>query len=123
MHNAECKIVRVQETKINTCIGCETCMVSHLKGNWDFRCIHKNGSDHFYFIEQLMREADAIIVTSPAYNLLPTGQLIKFLNKVHASGKLVHKGSTTHIWDITITTMTGKLVASIRVVNYIIRKK
>ena len=61
-------------------------MVNHLKGNWDFRCIHKNGSDHFYFIEQLMREADALIVSSPAYNLLPTGQWIKLLNKMHASG-------------------------------------
>ncbi len=42
---------------------------------------------------------------------------------VHASGKLVHKGSTTHIWDITLTKPDGKLVASIRVTNYIIRKK
>lgn len=83
---AKCQLVRVQETDINTCIGCETCMINHLKGNWDFRCIHKNGSDHFYAIEQLMREADAIIVSSPAYNLLPTGQLIKLLNKMHASG-------------------------------------
>lgn len=83
---AECQLVRIQETKINTCTGCESCMINHLKGNWDFRCVHKNGSDHFYFIEQLMREADAIIVSSPAYNLLPTGQLIKFLNKMHASG-------------------------------------
>ena len=83
---AECQLVRVQETVINTCVGCESCMINHLKGNWDFRCIHKNGSDHFYFIEQLMREADAIIVSSPAYNLLPTGQLIKLLNKMHASG-------------------------------------
>ena len=48
---------------------------------------------------------------------------VKVGNKVHAIGKLVHKGSTTHIWDITIKTMTGKLVASVRVVNYIIRKK
>jgi multimeric flavodoxin WrbA len=84
--DAECKLVRVQDTEIKTCIGCETCMVNHLKGNWDFRCVHQNGSDHFYFIEQLMREADAIIVSSPAYNLLPTGQLIKLLNKMHASG-------------------------------------
>ena len=93
---AECKLVRVQETAINTCTGCEACMVNHLKGNWDFRCIHKNGSDHFYFIEQLMREADAIIVSSPAYNLLPTGQLIKLLNKMHASGDyrdVVHKNN------------------------------
>lgn len=91
---AECKLVRIQETEINTCIGCETCMVNHLKGNWDFRCVHKIDSDHFYFIEQLMREADAIIVSSPAYNLMPTGQMIKFLNKLHASGNyrdMVHK--------------------------------
>lgn len=83
---AECQLVRIQDTVIKTCTGCETCMINHLKGNWDFRCVHKSGSDHFYFIEQLMREADAIIVSSPAYNLLPTGQLIKFLNKMHASG-------------------------------------
>lgn len=83
---AECRFVRLQDAFINTCIGCETCMVNHLKGNWDFRCVHKNGSDHFYFIEQLMREADAIIVSSPAYNLLPAGILIRFLNKLHASG-------------------------------------
>jgi uncharacterized protein (TIGR00369 family) len=44
-------------------------------------------------------------------------------NKVHATGHLVHKGSTTHIWDVTITTLEGKLVASIRVVNYIVRRK
>jgi uncharacterized protein (TIGR00369 family) len=48
---------------------------------------------------------------------------VKVGNKVQASGRLVHKGSTTHIWDITITTPEGRLVASIRVVNYIIRKK
>ncbi len=86
MPEAECQFVRVQETEINTCIGCESCMVNHLKGNWEYRCIHKNGSDHFYAIEQMMRAADIIIVSSPAYNLLPTGQLIKLLNKMHASG-------------------------------------
>ena len=48
---------------------------------------------------------------------------VKMGGKVHASGKLVHKGSTTHIWDITLTSETGRLVASIRVVNYIVRKK
>ncbi len=91
--DATCKLVRIQEAEINKCTGCEACMTNHLKGNFDFRCIHKNGSDHYYFIEQLMREADAIIVSSPAYNLMPTGPLISFLNKLHASGdyrELVH---------------------------------
>ena len=75
---ASCDFVNLQDAYIRSCVGCETCMTNHLKGNWDFRCIHKTGSDHFYFIEQLMREADAIIVSSPAYNLLPTGILIRF---------------------------------------------
>ena len=93
---AECRLVRLQEAEIRKCEGCESCMVNHLKGNWDFRCIHKTGSDHYYFIEQLMREADAIIVSSPAYNLLPTGPMITFLNKLHASGDyrdVVHKNN------------------------------
>ncbi len=87
---AECKFVRIQDVTIRNCIGCESCMINHLKGNWEFRCVHKTGSDHFYFIEQLMREADAIIVSSPAYNLLPTGAMIQFLNKLHASGDYRH---------------------------------
>ena len=48
---------------------------------------------------------------------------VKIGNKILASGKLTHKGSNTHIWDITLTTTEGKLVASIRVVNYIKSKK
>lgn len=80
---AECQLVRVQESSIHTCTGCEACMTNHLKGNWEFRCIHKNGTDHFYFIEQLMREADAIIVSSPAYNLLCHIQLPSCFCKIH----------------------------------------
>lgn len=90
INDAECQLIRVQETEINTCIGCEACMINHLKGNWDFRCIHGTDSDHVLFIEQMMRAADAIIVSSPAYNLLPTGQLIKLLNKMHATGDYRH---------------------------------
>ncbi len=44
-------------------------------------------------------------------------------SKVHASGRLVNKGKKTQLWDVTITTPEGKLVSSVRVVNYIIRKK
>ncbi len=85
--DAVCEFVRLQDAEIRSCTGCETCMMTHLtKGDLGFRCIHKSGSDHFYFLEQKMREADAIIVSAPAYNLLPPGILIRFLNKLHASG-------------------------------------
>ena len=83
---AECRFVRLQEAKIKSCIGCEACITNRTKGVRDFRCTHKNDSDHFYFIEQLAREADAIIVSAPSYFLMPPGILIKFLNRFHGSG-------------------------------------
>ena len=42
---------------------------------------------------------------------------------VHASGKLVHRGATTHIWDITIKDSEDHLISVVRVVNYIQRRK
>ena len=48
---------------------------------------------------------------------------VKVGNKVIANGKLIHKGSNTHIWNIDICTTTGKLVSTVRVVNYIVKKK
>lgn len=84
--DAECGIIRIQDADIDFCTGCETCMIHHIKGDWDFKCIRKPENDHFLFIEERMREADAIIVSSPAYNLLPTGITIRLLNRLHASG-------------------------------------
>jgi HAD-superfamily hydrolase, subfamily IIB len=42
---------------------------------------------------------------------------------VRAVGTIVHKGRTSHIWNVDIFTSTGKLVSSIRVVNSIMKKK
>lgn len=36
-----------------------------------------------------------------------------------ATARLLHKGSGTHIWDVNIRTDNGKLVSSVRVLNYI----
>lgn len=83
---AETEYIRLQDVEIKSCTGCESCMVSHMKGNWDFRCVHGKDEDHFYFIEQKIREADAFIISTPVYNLQPPGILIRLLNKLHASG-------------------------------------
>lgn len=83
---AECSLVRLQEAKINSCTGCESCIINRRKGVKDFRCTHKNESDHFYFIEQLARKADAIIVSAPSYLLMPPGILIRYLDRFHGSG-------------------------------------
>ena len=42
--------------------------------------------------------------------------------KICAIGKLIHRGRTTHLWDITLQTPEGRLISSIRVVNYIVKK-
>lgn len=84
--DAETSYIRLQDATILSCTGCETCMTRHIKGDMEFRCIHKKEADHFYFIETQLRAADAIIVSTPIYNLLPTGILIRFLNKLHSSG-------------------------------------
>ncbi|WP_455674953.1 PaaI family thioesterase [Phocaeicola sp.] len=43
--------------------------------------------------------------------------------KVLAKGELIHKGSSSHIWNVDITTPEGKLVSTVRVVNFIIAKR
>lgn len=83
---AETSFLRLQDASILSCTGCETCMTKHMKGDMNFRCIHKKEADHFYFIETYLRAADAIIFSTPIYNLLPTGILIRFFNKLHSSG-------------------------------------
>ncbi len=42
---------------------------------------------------------------------------------VVATGVLIHRGRTTHIWNIDITTPEGQLVSTARVVNHIIDKR
>lgn len=44
-------------------------------------------------------------------------------NKVIATGKLIHRGNSSHIWNIDITTTKGQLVSSVRVVNFIFKQK
>lgn len=88
--DAECSFINLQDAEIKSCIGCETCMTKHVAGDFDFRCVHGKDEDHFYFIEQQMRAADALILSAPAYNLIPPGIMIRFLNKLHASGDYRH---------------------------------
>lgn len=42
---------------------------------------------------------------------------------VYATGTLVHRGRTQHVWNIDITSDEGTLVSTARVVNLIIKKR
>lgn len=47
---------------------------------------------------------------------VPVGQ------SVYATGTIIHKGKTTHVWNIDIKDKNEKLVSTVRVVNFIILK-
>lgn len=42
---------------------------------------------------------------------------------VRAVGTLIHKGRSSHVWNIDIYTSTSKLISSVRIVNSILKKE
>lgn len=42
---------------------------------------------------------------------------------VTATGRLVHKGRSTHVWDIRMTNESGELIALCRLTNLVIEKR
>ena len=42
---------------------------------------------------------------------------------VRAVGTILHKGRSSHIWNVDVFTSTNKLVSSVRVVNSVIKKR
>ncbi len=41
---------------------------------------------------------------------------------VIATATMLHRGRTTHVWNVDVTTPEGKLVSTVRVVNFIMKK-
>ncbi len=48
---------------------------------------------------------------------------VKEGDTVHAVGTIIHKGRSTHVWNVDIFSPAGKLVSSVRVVNSILKKQ
>ena len=42
---------------------------------------------------------------------------------VRAVGTIVHKGRSSHVWNVDVFTSTNKLVSSVRVVNSVLKKR
>lgn len=42
---------------------------------------------------------------------------------VHATASIVHKGRTTHVWDVNVVSQTtGRLISTVRVTNAVVKK-
>ncbi len=50
-------------------------------------------------------------------HLVPVGTYVE------ATGTIVHRGHTSHVWNIDITNSEGKLVSTVRVVNLIVKRR
>ncbi len=48
--------------------------------------------------------------------------MVPYGSWVEATGTLIHRGRTTHIWNIDITSPEGKLVSTARITNQIVKK-
>ena len=44
-------------------------------------------------------------------------------DKVHAVGTIIHRGRSSHIWNVDIFTSAGRLVSSVRVTNSILKRR
>ena len=42
---------------------------------------------------------------------------------VTAHARLLHKGTTLHVWQVDINDTSGDLISSVRVTNYIVKGK
>ena len=42
---------------------------------------------------------------------------------VIATGRLIHRGRTSHLWNVDITNQEGKLISTARIVNQIVKKR
>lgn len=61
--------------------------------------------------------ANGVQVSGNHISTVPLG------GKVFATGRLIHRGRSSHIWNVDITTPEGKLVSTVRIVNFILTTK
>jgi uncharacterized protein (TIGR00369 family) len=87
-----------------------------------------HGGASLALAESLAGAGSYLLVDREKFNvfgLQVSGNHISSINKgtLQAEAKLVHKGKTTHVWEVKITGANHKLISAIRVTNIIAEKK
>ena len=52
-----------------------------------------------------------------------SGSAVSEGDTVTAYARLQHRGSTLHVWNVDIKNAAGELISTVRVTNYIIKKR
>jgi len=86
-----------------------------------------HGGASLALAETVASAGSVFLVDENKYNVLGlqvTGNHISTLSsgEVIARAEIVHKGNSTHIWDVKISSQDGKLISVARVTNIIIEK-
>lgn len=50
-------------------------------------------------------------------------RMVRTGSYVEATGRLIYRGRTSHIWNVDITDPEGRLVSTARIVNQIVKKR
>ena len=70
----------------------------------------------FLLVDQTKYEVLGLQVTGNHVSAINSGEIT-------ARAEILHKGNTTHVWDVQISSDEGKLISVVRVTNIIIEKK
>jgi len=87
-----------------------------------------HGGASLAFAESLAGAGSFLIIDREKYNVFGmqvSGNHISSINNGSLNGdaQLIHKGKTTHIWEVKITGENDKLISVVRVTNIITDKK
>ena len=86
-----------------------------------------HGGASLALAETVASAGSVLLVDEKKYTVLGlqvTGNHISTLSsgEVIARAEIVHKGNSTHVWDVKISSQDGKLISVARVTNVIIEK-
>lgn len=78
-------------------------------------CIAGHGSNRLLHDQNMF--AVGAQVSANHVSSVPVGEMVTGV------GTLIHKGKSSHVWNIDILSQAGKLVSTVRIVNFVYSKK
>jgi uncharacterized protein (TIGR00369 family) len=87
-----------------------------------------HGGASLALAETIASGGSYLLVDSDKYDVLGLQVSGNHLSTVsdgtlHARAEIIHRGKTTHVWDVKITGDTGKLISVTRVIIMVVKKK
>lgn len=82
--SAQVELVRLHDLNLKRCVGCETCMRGLTTGG-DGKCVIRD--DDMDWLTRRIGGADALLIASPVYDLIPTGSMINLVNRALGIGR------------------------------------